>query len=167
MFCGVGEGVEGGRGGGGGRGGEGRGGGRGGVKGGGVEGGFIAGGPIAGGGREFGGWVHLGFTILSFLGRLIQSWKPHRSPSVTPGISLCTMPRPAVIHCTPPGPITPCSHSIASRRLDRCCCTDALSKAILGCVLRTTLRALSSVDSKNVITDPNAAVPALCITLPC
>ena len=51
--------------------------------------------------------AHLGLTILSLAGRLIQSWKPHRSPSVTFGISECTMPRPAVIHCTPPGPITP------------------------------------------------------------
>ncbi len=51
---------------------------------------------------------YLGLTILSFLGRLIQSWKPHRLPSVTLGISLCTIPLPAVIHCTPPGPITPC-----------------------------------------------------------
>lgn len=51
--------------------------------------------------------LYLGLTILSFLGRLIQSWKPHRLPSVTLGISLCTIPLPAVIHCTPPGPITP------------------------------------------------------------
>ena len=31
---------------------------------------------------------HLGLHILSFLGRLIQSWKPCRLPSVTLGISL-------------------------------------------------------------------------------
>ena len=55
--------------------------------------------------------AHLGLTILSLAGRLIQSWKPHRSPSVPFGISECTMPRPAVIHCTPPGPITPCEYT--------------------------------------------------------
>lgn len=51
---------------------------------------------------------HLGLTILSLAGRLSQSWKPHRSPAVTLGISLWIMPRPAVIHCTPPSSITPC-----------------------------------------------------------
>ena len=38
---------------------------------------------------------HLGLAILEALGRLIQSWKPHRSPLVTLGISLWMMPRPA------------------------------------------------------------------------
>lgn len=36
--------------------------------------------------------AHLGLHILSFLGRLIQSWKPCRMPSVTLGISLWMMP---------------------------------------------------------------------------
>ena len=73
------------------------------------------------------GSAHLGFTILSFAGKLIQSWKPHRSPSVTLGISECTMPRPAVIHCTPPGPITPCKarrlHHALAEHHDTSCCT--------------------------------------------
>jgi hypothetical protein len=34
-----------------------------------------------------------------------------------PRTSECTMPRPAVIHCTPPGPMTPCSRQPDSHQL--------------------------------------------------
>ncbi len=56
-------------------------------------------------------YPHLGLTILSLAGRLIHSWKPCSIlSSVGAGISLWMMPRPAVIHWTPPGPMTPCLH---------------------------------------------------------
>ncbi len=71
---------------------------------------------------------HLGLTILSLAGRLIHSWKPCSIlSSVGAGISLWMMPRPAVIHCTPPGPMTPCkqhrkqsSHGSASPSVLHC-----------------------------------------------
>ena len=64
------------------------------------------GGTFAGDAKQI---LHLGLTILSLDGRLIHSWKPCSIlSSVGAGISLWMMPRPAVIHWTPPGPITPC-----------------------------------------------------------
>ena len=41
--------------------------------------------------------------IFSTPGRLIHSWKPRIRPAICCGISEWMMPRPAVIHCTPPG----------------------------------------------------------------
>jgi len=50
--------------------------------------------------------VKWGSTILCFFGRFIQIWKSSRGLSVVDdssgNISQCTMPRPAVIHCTSP-----------------------------------------------------------------
>src|SRR5450759_3237654 len=40
--------------------------------------------------------------ILLRAGRFSQSWKPSMTPSSCSGISEWMMPRPAVIHCTPP-----------------------------------------------------------------
>ena len=52
-----------------------------------------------------------GLIILSFAGKLTQSWNPSDLPpffkTSSEGISLCTTPDPAVIHCTQPGFKTP------------------------------------------------------------
>src|SRR3546814_8048060 len=45
--------------------------------------------------------------MLSFAGRFTHSWKPRMRPSSCSGISECTRPRPAVIHCTLPGTSRP------------------------------------------------------------
>ena len=69
----------------------------------------------------------LGLTILSLAGRLIQSWKPCSIlSSVGAGISLCTMPLPAVIHWTPPGPMMPCSTVTAM------CISGAYKRKVMG-----------------------------------
>jgi len=60
-----------------------------------------------------------------------QSWKPHRSPLVTMGISECTIPRPALMYCTPPGPIVPCTCNH-----NHCLCVEAIQ---LTCCLKSSI----------------------------
>ena len=50
---------------------------------------------------------YFGAVIFSLAGRFSHSWKPRMRPSCCSGISECTRPRPAVIHCTLPGTRTP------------------------------------------------------------
>ncbi len=68
-------------------------------------------GVFAVGSFSFGNSWYRGAIILSLAGRFTQIWKPCMRPPFSrmrlDGISECTTPRPAVIHCTSPGPILP------------------------------------------------------------
>ena len=108
-----------------------------------------------------------GLHHLVLLGQVDPELEAPQVPLRHPGHLTVHNAPPCCHPLHPPGPNHPLQSVNRIKRLDRCCCTDALSRAISRCMLRTTLQALSSVDGVYVTTDTSVAVPALCMTLPC